>query len=174
MNPIDRENQSDPELIIDIEPQPAAFKVTVRRGGNVRYVGEGFKTRDEAWEAGRVFVKNWLKAQIQASGIGRRGERPAFSGLAPAGWVPEEGAPVPAGVVDDRSPILCVTVPGGLAQRQAFEAFERGDAPPALEGERFCTCGCLDGWHEILRGPCRMLNCPCEGFEPVAQVEAVQ
>jgi hypothetical protein len=78
MNPIDRENQSDPELVIDLEHKPDGWAVQVRRGGKVRYVDQGYKTRDAAWEAGRFFVRGWLKAQIGASGIGRCGERPAF------------------------------------------------------------------------------------------------
>jgi hypothetical protein len=145
MNQNERENQSDPELLIDIECTTEGFEVRVSRGGKVRYLDRGYKTRDDAWAAGRVFVKNWLRAQMQASGIARRGERPAFVGAAAlepkAIWV----APT--------DPIAC---------------------QEALEGEQLCSCGHSDGVHLLGANTCAFEPCKCEEFTAALAVEAVQ
>ncbi len=149
MSQNERENQSDPELLIDIESKAGAFTVKVRRGGTVRYLDTGYKTRDAAWEAGRVFVKNWLRAQISASGIGRCAERPAFFHV---GERPLEPGAWPAATLEPHP------WPG---------------AELPLEGEQLCLCGHGDGVHELGANSCHGRNCECREFAAVL-AEAVQ
>lgn len=154
----DHENQSDPELVIDLTHRPDGWTVEVRRAGTVRYSDRGFKTRDAAWEAGRVFVRAWLRAQLGAAGVTRRAERPVY--------VPPTVTPV-ANLHD---------VVGG----PAAELPEPVWPSEQLEGEQLCTCGHSDGEHILgangcshaLSGPGRPF-CPCGEFTPVALVEAV-
>jgi hypothetical protein len=166
MCPDQHENQSDPELVIDVEDSEIVrdgFAVRVRGGGTVRYFGDGFKTPEIAWEAGREFVKKFLRAQLQhATGVSVRAERPA----------------VPVEVYQ-----LARSLRPAFVFCAAGAEHPRADGPPTcllgpmaeqLEGEQLCSCGHTDGVHYLGANHCDVFECPCAEFEPVAQVEAVQ
>jgi hypothetical protein len=156
-----RENQGSSELLISVTGQSDGWTVEVKRAGTVRYSDRGHKTRDAAWEAGRRFVKSWLRAQIGASGIGRRGERPAFreagrleDEIGPSGhtdrcmWTREGGpctclplAPAPAPdpiAAPPAMPFVCT----GCGQPSP------GPLPGAPGDRVFCSK--VDGWVPVM------------------------
>jgi hypothetical protein len=182
-----RENQSNPEFVTRFTERPDGFHAEIERG-TVSLSSGPHKTLPEAQAAGARIVREILRAQIQAAGIARRGERPAFVSCCVCG---AQMDPHPDGVATG----LACSVPcfyekerraAGLPARRPYVtptltrvlADGLPVAGPAwggerLEDEQLCACDHSEGIHEVLGGPCRLPGCRCEGFTAAPAVEAV-
>jgi len=171
-----RENQATSEFQTRfVERDGGVFFELDQLGGpgTVSLSSGPHKTLEAAQGAATKMVREILRARLQAAGIARCGERPAFDEALYRRGARLLDLMVPPVRHWEAPTVQSEPLEGLVGPGDACGLVDPMEAP-ALEGEQLCLCGETDGVHMLGANACTVEGCRCEEFTAAPAVEAVQ